>query len=285
MKKYIILALIVMKQFQVNAQSSNANLIQYLFNKYQTNPAYAGYKDCSNVSLSARSSNYGNLTSPDYISLSTDMPFMPNYGFGFNISSENQGIVNSLKANVACRYAFDLDFESQVIVGASIGAISDKLLKNQYVNFNKNQLGTNSFGLVGELGVVYENEDYSFSLAIPLSQKNVSISNSYLANTPNVKAICSFFNHLDDNNTVMPILNVNYYSAGNQTQFVAGAEYMYKNQIGLISMVDVTNKLFNSGIKYCSIRGWSAIFGFSEKPSSMQQNSNGVMELSLNYTY
>ncbi|MCZ4244103.1 PorP/SprF family type IX secretion system membrane protein [Pedobacter punctiformis] len=129
MKKRIIL--FVLMAFSLFAKSQqDAQYSQYMFNGIYINPAYAGYKEQTNIHSFYRNQWTGITGAPKSMSLAVDaIANDGNVGLALQVASDKLGAQSSLSAyaNYAYRIKTNSDGSSRLAFGLGLGVIQNGL--------------------------------------------------------------------------------------------------------------------------------------------------------------
>ena len=124
----IILAILIFAQVAKSQQ--DAQYSQYMFNGIYINPAYAGYKEQTNLHSFYRNQWTGINGSPKSMSLALDgIANEGNVGLALQISSDKLGAQSNLAAygNYAYRIRMNVDGSSRLAFGLGVGVIQNAL--------------------------------------------------------------------------------------------------------------------------------------------------------------
>lgn len=124
----IILAILLLVQTAKSQQ--DAQYSQYMFNGIYINPAYAGYKEQTNLHSFYRNQWTGISGSPKSMSLAIDgIANEGNVGLAFQVSSDKLGAQSSLSAygNYAYRIRMNAEGTSRLAFGIGVGVIQNAL--------------------------------------------------------------------------------------------------------------------------------------------------------------
>lgn len=123
-KGIIILALLALAQIARSQQ--DAQYSQYMFNGIYINPAYAGYKEQTNLHSFYRNQWTGITGSPTSMSLAVDASANDgNVGLALQLASDKLGAQNTISAyaNYAYRIRMNADGSSRLAFGLGLGVI------------------------------------------------------------------------------------------------------------------------------------------------------------------
>ncbi len=129
MKKLIIIFAILILA-QVAKSQQDAQFSQYMFNGIYINPAYAGYKEQTNLHSFYRNQWTGLNGSPKSMSLALDgIANDGNVGLALQIASDKLGAQHNLSAygNYAYRIRMNADGSSRLALGLGVGLIQNAL--------------------------------------------------------------------------------------------------------------------------------------------------------------
>ncbi|RZK70698.1 MAG: type IX secretion system membrane protein PorP/SprF, partial [Pedobacter sp.] len=129
MKRGIII-LVILVLAQVAKAQQDAQYSQYMFNGIYINPAYAGYKEQTNLHSFYRNQWTGITGSPKSMSLALDgIANEGNVGLAFQIASDKLGAQSNLSAygNYAYRIRMNAEGNSRLAFGVGLGVIQNAL--------------------------------------------------------------------------------------------------------------------------------------------------------------
>lgn len=128
--KRIIIILAFLIFAQVAKSQQDAQYSQYMFNGIYINPAYAGYKEQTNLHSFYRNQWTGINGSPKSMSLALDgIANEGNVGLALQVSSDKLGAQSNLAAygNYAYRIRMNVDGSSRLALGLGVGVIQNAL--------------------------------------------------------------------------------------------------------------------------------------------------------------
>jgi type IX secretion system PorP/SprF family membrane protein len=171
-KKYILFAFIAFSTAKSYAQQT-IQFSQYVFNGLAVNPAYSGYKEDWNISLSSRLQWTGIDGAPQTSTVSADgLTNNSNIGLGIIATSDRLGpqSTSSLYANYAYRIQLDANDTKRLCFGLGVGLVQYSLDGSK---FNATDVGD------GDIPSGYENKltpDFRFGVYYYTSQFYVGAS-------------------------------------------------------------------------------------------------------------
>jgi type IX secretion system PorP/SprF family membrane protein len=144
MKKYfkglLVAVLFFVAAIQVSYAQVNSFNAQFYQNQYLANPAMAGVKPELKLNLGIRDRFRNVEGAPNSQSLTADLGFKQNSGFGINLSQSSANILSKTKVAVAYAYHLPISENSKLHFGISAGYISQKLNRFKIVGANDDPL-------------------------------------------------------------------------------------------------------------------------------------------------
>ncbi|RYF26172.1 MAG: type IX secretion system membrane protein PorP/SprF [Flavobacteriales bacterium] len=128
--KKVIMIIMALTIAQVARSQQDAQFSQYMFNGIYINPAYAGYKEQTNIHSFYRNQWTGITGSPTSMSLAVDATANDgNVGLAMQVASDKLGAQSTLSAyaNYAYRIRTNADGSSRLAFGLGIGVIQNGL--------------------------------------------------------------------------------------------------------------------------------------------------------------
>ncbi|RYD89005.1 MAG: type IX secretion system membrane protein PorP/SprF [Sphingobacteriales bacterium] len=128
--KRIIIIMVVLLAAQAARGQQDAQYSQYMFNGIYINPAYAGYREQTNLHSFYRNQWTGITGSPKSLSLAVDgIANEGNVGLAFQVASDKLGAQSNLSAygNYAYRIRMNADGSARLAFGVGLGVIQNAL--------------------------------------------------------------------------------------------------------------------------------------------------------------
>ncbi|MDH5475202.1 MAG: PorP/SprF family type IX secretion system membrane protein, partial [Cyclobacteriaceae bacterium] len=155
----------------VSAQESS-NFTQFYMNPYRINPSYAGIEGRGAVFLTYKKQWAGIEGAPTIMNFSFHNTSESNANFGLNINNDAVGIINSTSFSLTLGYTLPVSKNKYVRFGISAGAAmntfdTDKLGDAFLTDQQLAGLLTNSFNMVGDVGLSYHSKFFSIGATVP----------------------------------------------------------------------------------------------------------------------
>ena len=152
---------------------------EYMFNTFEINPAYAGYKNVIQITSMFRKQWTGFKTAPQSSYFSVDMP-IPNkrIGLGLKIVDDKDEITKTFGAQSAYSFKIPMGENSTLALGLEAGVLSynSDFSKIDVIDANDPSFSqnTNSLKLNFGTGVFFNSENFYVGLSTPNLIRNVS---------------------------------------------------------------------------------------------------------------
>jgi type IX secretion system PorP/SprF family membrane protein len=307
MKKGLLNIFVFLSPFVALAQNE-ITYSQYMFNNLLVNPAYAGYKEQTNVSLLSRNQWVGIKGAPTTQSLIADgtVTSNKNVALGLTVFNDKVGIQSQTAFMANYAYRLPIGDDSRLSFGIGVGAIQFSLNGDKAIISNPTDqtfAGTENYlSPDARIGVYYNNERFYVGLsANNLLSKAINKNKSNYIIFPPIHLFLTAGTiiPLNDDVKIKPslMLRDNPSGMGNfdinsvfmfRDMFSVGGSYrmgvdMWKKGVGTTQTFQ-QNSLIGL-VEFNVAKQFRIGYAYDYSLSSLNSYSSGSHEISLGYTF
>jgi len=230
-----------------------SNNYQYLFSKYNINPAYAGYDGKTHLLIGNRSSFRGLKESANNTMLTMDGSLNEQNAIGFKMLNDVRGVFRTLSSEFAYAYKLKINNDHKLAFGLSGGFVQRTLNTNNtqynsYVDKTDYTLSADYFSktnFISSAGFLYTWDD---ALQVGLSAPHLIEAKSRSQVSDHIILTAAYTYEINEDWAVKPL--VMYQNLPNKLfQYEAGAMVSYKNILALEGRYR-SNKTYNAIFKF-----------------------------------
>lgn len=285
MKIYKILALVGIVAVSLTAKGQLDPLSsQYFNNRYQLNPAFAGFELGTNINLGYRSL-YNNIPgAPITQAITADHGF-DKVGLGLNVVNDKSGLQRQTRVVGSFAYHLPLNETDRLNFGVSLGFASQRL-NNADIIGNPNDALVGQYNdretyIDGDFGIAYTNSRLTVNAALPNLNKLFKRDNTKYTDVARFYTAVSYKLPFNPNADYVEPLVAYRSVSGNNSIWDAGAQLAVINQQILFSALyhSTKNATFGFGMDF---RKKFLISGlYTSNTSELNNYTNGSFEVYL----
>ncbi len=273
---------------------------QYMFNKYQMNPAYAGFDFSLNVTGVYRSQWNEFATAPTTQSINAHLPlYFLNGAMGISVSNEQLGYFNNTMGTVSYNYVYESSiglFSAGLKAGFMQSTLNGSALRSpdgeyEGQTFNHNdptlsEISQSGVGVIYGAGVYFIGDFFEGGLSITeLPSQRISLNDTKVELAPYLNFYFESGIYINDELTLTPTLLVRTDFVEVQTDLSLVAK-LSGNIFGGIGLRGYNSTTIDAAV---ILAGWrfnehyTLSYGYDIGLSSLRGSHEGSHEILLNY--
>ncbi|WP_199139041.1 PorP/SprF family type IX secretion system membrane protein [Pedobacter sp. ASV12] len=287
MKRHKILVLVGIIASSITAKAQLDPLSsQYYNNRYQLNPAFAGFEHGTNLNLGYRSLWNNIPGAPVTQAITVDHGFNK-VGVGLNVVNDKAGLQRQTRVVGSFAYHLPLNENNKLNFGVSLG-FANQRLSNSDIKGNPNDVLVGQYNdresyIDGDFGVAYTSNRLTINAALPNLNKLFKRDDTKYADVARFYSAISYkipFNTNLNGEFVEPLVAYRAVS-GYDNIWDAGAQFALVNQQILLSAMyhSTKNATFGFGMDYKKKYLISGLYTTST--SQLNNYTNGGFEVFL----